>query len=112
MPFDPTELEHPIVLAPMAGGPATVPLAAAVSGAGGLGFLAAGYRSPDAVQEDVIALRSRTDRPFGVNVFVPQGSPAEPGVVESYASRLCDAGIDVGEPSWDDDRFDAKVAVL
>ena len=36
---------HPIVLAPLAGGPATPALAASVSDAGGLGFLAAGYRS-------------------------------------------------------------------
>ena len=36
------ELRHPIVQAPMAGGPSTPALAAAVSDAGGLGFLAAG----------------------------------------------------------------------
>ena len=35
----------PIVLAPLAGGPSTPELAAAVSNAGGLGFLAAGYLS-------------------------------------------------------------------
>jgi nitronate monooxygenase len=33
----------PIVLAPLAGGPSTPELAAAVSNAGGLGFLASGY---------------------------------------------------------------------
>ncbi len=112
MPFHPRELEHPIVLAPMAGGPATVDLAAAVSGAGGLGTLAAGYRTADALQEDVIALRGRTDRPFGVNVFVPQGAPAPEAVVTGYASRLCDAGLEVGDARWDDDRFDDKVAFL
>jgi len=40
------ELGTPIVLAPLAGGPSTPELAAAVSEAGGLGFLAAGYRTP------------------------------------------------------------------
>jgi nitronate monooxygenase len=39
----------PIVLAPMAGGPTTPELVAAVSQAGGLGFLAAGYLSADAL---------------------------------------------------------------
>ena len=39
------ELEIPIIQAPMAGGPSTPALAAAVSAAGGLGFLAAGYKS-------------------------------------------------------------------
>jgi len=36
-------LAVPIVLAPLAGGPSTPELAAAVSNAGGFGFLAAGY---------------------------------------------------------------------
>ena len=37
------DCELPIVLAPLAGGPATPELAAAVSNAGGLGFVAGGY---------------------------------------------------------------------
>ncbi|MEU8082480.1 nitronate monooxygenase [Micromonospora sp. NPDC049101] len=39
-------LRHPIVAAPMAGGASTPALVGEVSAAGGLGFLAAGYRSP------------------------------------------------------------------
>ena len=53
MPFSLSDLEHPIVLAPLGGGPSTPALAAAVSEAGGLGFLAAGYRTPDAVRADI-----------------------------------------------------------
>ena len=41
-------LDLPIVQAPMAGGPSTPALAAAVSEAGGLGFLGAGYLTADA----------------------------------------------------------------
>ena len=40
-------LRHPIIQAPMAGGPSTPALAAAVSDAGGIGFLAAGYKTPE-----------------------------------------------------------------
>ena len=40
-------LRAPIVLAPMAGGPSTPALAAAVNRGGGLGFLAAGYLRPE-----------------------------------------------------------------
>ena len=112
MTLHPGELEHPIVLAPMAGGPATIALAAAVSDAGGLGFLATGYRHANTVQEELIALRERTGGPFGVNLFVPQGAPAPEDVVAAYAARLCDAGIDVGEGSWDDDQFEAKVELV
>ena len=43
------ELAHPIVLAPLAGAASTPELAAAVSEAGGLGFLASGYLSPEAL---------------------------------------------------------------
>src|SRR4051794_31182728 len=70
-------LQHPIVLAPMAGGPATPALAAAVSGAGGLGFLAAGYRTPEAVRDEIRTLRGQTDAPFGLNLFVPGGRPVD-----------------------------------
>jgi nitronate monooxygenase len=112
MAFTFGELEHPIVAAPLGGGPSTVALAAAVSAAGGLGFLAAGYRSAADVREDIEAVRAATDRPFGVNVFVPAGTPAEPGAVQAYASRLCDAGLEVGDGRWDDDGWSAKVELL
>ena len=46
-------LAVPIVLAPLAGGPSTPELAAAVSGAGGFGFLAAGYLTADALAERI-----------------------------------------------------------
>ena len=42
----------------MAGGPSTPALAAAVSGAGGLGFLAAGYKTVDQVERELAEVRS------------------------------------------------------
>jgi nitronate monooxygenase len=75
--FSLTELEHPIVQAPLAGGPSTPALAAAVGDAGGLGFLAAGYKTVEAVRADLDDLRARTARPFGVNVFAPPGAPGD-----------------------------------
>ncbi|HET6870995.1 MAG TPA: nitronate monooxygenase, partial [Solirubrobacteraceae bacterium] len=59
-------LKLPIVQAPMAGGPSTPALAIAVCRAGGLGFLAAGYKKADAVSEDIHAVRAATDAPLGV----------------------------------------------
>jgi nitronate monooxygenase len=110
------ELALPIVQAPMAGGPSTPELAAAVSGAGGLGFVAAGYRSVDALREDIARTRALTDRPFGVNVFVGGGEPAEPALVEAYAARLRAeigrTGVELGTPQFDDDAFAAKVDLL
>ena len=51
--MDPGRLSEPIVQAPLAGGPSTPKLAAAVGEAGGFGFLAAGYKTADAVREDI-----------------------------------------------------------
>ncbi|MEA2193058.1 MAG: nitronate monooxygenase, partial [Solirubrobacteraceae bacterium] len=109
-------LEIPIVLAPLAGGPATVDLAAAVSDAGGLGFLAAGYRSAADVRELVRAFRARSRMPFGVNVFMPPAAATEPGVYASYVERMQRearrAGVRLGEPRADDDDWEAKLAAL
>lgn len=109
-------LDVPVVAAPMAGGPSTPALVAAVCGAGGLGFLAAGYRTADAVAAEVAALRRLTRAPFGVNVFLPGARSPEPDGVEAYRARLApDAaalGVEPGEPRWDDDEADAKLVAV
>jgi nitronate monooxygenase len=109
-------LTVPIVLAPMAGGPSSPALAAAVNRGGGLGFLAAGYLSSQRLRDDIDSLRRLTDRSFGVNVFVGGGHAADPDRVETYAQRLANeaqrAGIALGRPRFDDDFFDDKLEVL
>src|SRR3954471_18390612 len=97
-------LEVPIVLAPLAGGPSTPELAAAVCNGGGLGFLAGGYLTPGALEERIGALRELTERPFGVNLFVP-GEPADPSAYAGYTRGL-------GEPRFDDDDWAAKLALM
>jgi nitronate monooxygenase len=108
--FDLDQLELPIVQAPMAGGPSTPALAAAVCEAGGMGFLAAGYKKPEAVRADVEDLRRLTARPFGVNVFAPPGPAPDAAVVQDYARTLGDT--ELGEPRHDDDGWDAKVELV
>jgi nitronate monooxygenase len=111
-------LAYPIVQAPMGGGPSTPALAAAVSGVGGLGFLAAGYKSVDAVRADLDALRSLlSDRsPFGVNVFAPPGHGTGAADVAAYAGTLAGEaarnGVELGTPIWDDDRYAEKLQLL
>jgi len=99
----------------MAGGPSTPALACAVSRAGGFGFLAAGYLSPERVTQDIAALREQIPR-FGVNLFVGSGQPADPATVRRYADRLVDearhAGVELGLPRFDDDGFDGKLDIL
>jgi nitronate monooxygenase len=105
-----TALDAPIVLAPMAGGPTTPDLVVAVADAGAFGFLAGGYLGADALGEAVAAVRQRTDRPFGVNLFLP-GERRDAGVAE-YRDRLVAAGLEPGEPVWDDDGYPDKLALL
>jgi nitronate monooxygenase len=62
------DLSVPIILAPLAGGPSTPQLTAAVNRAGGLGFLASGYLSAAALRLRIAETRALTERPFGVNV--------------------------------------------
>ena len=113
MPFSPTELEHPIVQAPMGGGASTPALAAAVSDAGGLGFLAAAYLAADAVRADVKSLRELTPRPFGINLLAPPQPVPDPGAVERYARALAARyGFDLGAPRHDDDGWDEKLALV
>ena len=62
-------LTYPIVQAPMAG--ATTPeLALTVSDFGGLGSLGAGTTSPEVLNEQINTIKSRTDRPFMINLMV------------------------------------------
>lgn len=62
-------LEHPIIQAPMAGGPTSVDLVAAVCGTGALGSFGFAVTSPEQMRSEVQALRARTDRPFNLNLF-------------------------------------------
>lgn len=81
--------KYPIILAPM-GGVGTVELAAAVSNAGGIGSLAAAYLSPQEIRRQIDDLRSRTDRPFAVNLFAHETKPLDrdPGPMLSLLARF------------------------
>ncbi|MGI5140167.1 MULTISPECIES: nitronate monooxygenase [unclassified Streptomyces] len=110
-------LRHPIVQAPMAGGVSVPALAAAVSDAGGLGFLAAGYKTADGMYQEIKQLRGLTGSVFGVNLFMPQPDHCDRAAVEVYAEQLAGEAAwyetELGDPdSGRDDGYDAKLAVL
>ncbi len=62
----------PIVAAPMAGGPTTPELCAAVADAGGAGVIAGADRSGEEIAKDLAETRNLTRGPIGVNLFVPE----------------------------------------
>lgn len=65
-------IKYPIVQAGMAGGITTPELVAAVSNSGGLGSLGAGYMSSEQTRESIRKVKQLTDKPFGVNLFIPE----------------------------------------
>jgi nitronate monooxygenase len=66
----PSDLRRPVIGAPMAGGPTTPELIAAVGEAGGLGMIGSGYLDADATRAEIARVRALTGAPFGVNVFL------------------------------------------
>lgn len=106
------ELDSPVVLAPLAGGPSTPELTAAVANAGAFAFLAAGYLTADDLAARIAATRALTDRPFGVNLFVP-GAASPRADIERYAAAIeADveaAGAALGDARYDDDAWPAKI---
>jgi nitronate monooxygenase len=71
-------IQHPIIQAPMAGGPSTPELVAAVSHAGGLGSLGSAYSTPEQIWSDIKKIRALTEKPFNVNLFAGGYAPESP----------------------------------
>jgi len=94
------DIELPIVGAPMAGGPSTPQLAAAVSETGGLGSLGIAYATPDAIREAIRATRTMTDAPFQVILFVPptEMPPLDAAAVGQVEAMLAELRADLGLP--------------
>jgi nitronate monooxygenase len=105
----------PVVLAPLAGGPATPELAAAVANAGGLGFIAAGYLTPDVFADHLRRARALTEGPLGANLFVLPEPVVDVEAIAGYARELAPEaavyGAELGQPRYEDDWLDAKLEI-
>jgi len=75
-------------------------LAAAVSGAGGLGSLPCAMLTLEAMRNELAAIRARTDRPFNTNFFCH--APPEPSAEREAAWRAALS------PYYEEYRIDAK----
>jgi nitronate monooxygenase len=85
-------IEHPIVQSGM-GGVAGPDLVAEVSRAGGLGVVAGLNLTPDQLREAIRSVRAATDRPFGVNLFMPDQllPPVDPATIPEETVRAVQA---------------------
>jgi nitronate monooxygenase len=96
-------LRLPLIQAPMAGGPSSQDLVAACTAAGALGSFGFAYTQPDDMRKQSAFVRSKTDRPFGINLFVsPQPEPVEAsaqrGALEAVAGYYKELGLPAPEP--------------
>jgi nitronate monooxygenase len=110
------EMSIPLVAAPMSGGPTTPAMVSAATAAGGLGMLAAGYKTVEAVEAELKTLRAE-GIPFGINLFAPNPLPVDPDSYRAYAAIIQQEADQFGlalpaEPIEDTDRFDEKIALL
>jgi nitronate monooxygenase len=110
-------LTLPVLAAPMAGGPSTPQLVVAAARAGSLGFLGGGYKTPDALGDQIAQVRS-ADVPFGVNLFAPNPVPVDPDAYEQYRRQVQHEAdryeIDLGRVpvTEDNDYWQEKVDLL
>ncbi|CDH43196.1 NAD(P)H-dependent flavin oxidoreductase [Candidatus Contendibacter odensensis] len=91
-------IRYPIIQAPMAGGPGTPQLAAAVSNAGGLGSLAGGYLQPESLRQAIAEVRALTDRPFAVNLAVSAPAKVDPAQMTRAHELLAPYRAELGLP--------------
>jgi NAD(P)H-dependent flavin oxidoreductase YrpB (nitropropane dioxygenase family) len=110
------EMSIPLVAAPMSGGPTTPAMVSAATRAGGLGMLAAGYKTVAAVEAELKTVRAE-GIPFGINLFAPNPLPIDPESYRAYATIIQKEADQFGltlpvEPIEDNDRFDEKIALL
>jgi len=96
-------LRLPLIQAPMAGGPGGPELVAACSAAGALGALGFAYTQPDEMKKQSAFVRSKTDRPFSIDLRV--SSPSEPidpvaqrAALDAVAKYYAELGLPAPEP--------------
>ncbi|GGF26694.1 putative nitronate monooxygenase [Halobacillus andaensis] len=77
------KIDYPIIQAGMAGGITTPELVAAVSNAGGLGTLGAGYMNIEDLKRSLQDIKQQTTCSFGVNIFIPE----YPDIVEEEIEK-------------------------
>jgi nitronate monooxygenase len=96
------KIEHPLVLAPMAGF-GTVELAAAVCAAGGLGSISCATMQPQLAAKTIKELRRLTSKPVNVNFFCHAQAKADTHREQAWHDRLAlyyrELGIEDGPRS-------------
>lgn len=111
-------LKHPLIVAPMAGGPSSPELVAAASAAGALGAMGGAYYNTAAIEAFAAQVRQRTEKPFAVNLFIPHSIPeVGPDQVERAAAATASyrAELELPAPQFAgpyEEDFDAQFEAM
>ncbi|HXJ09753.1 MAG TPA: nitronate monooxygenase, partial [Burkholderiales bacterium] len=112
-------LRLPLIAAPMAGGPTTPELVAACSAAGALGALGFAYTQPDDMKKQAAFVRSKTERPFSIDLRVSMPSePIDPGAQRAALAAVAKYYAELGLPAPEPVRtpyapeFDAQITAV
>ncbi|MBI4283865.1 MAG: nitronate monooxygenase, partial [Chloroflexi bacterium] len=96
-------IEYPIILGGMAH-VGTAELVSAVSNAGGLGVIGAGFYQPEWVRQQIYLTRQQTSQPFGINIQL--ASPfARPVIEMVLEEKVAIVTTGAGSPENDLPRF-------
>ncbi|PAD20618.1 NAD(P)H-dependent flavin oxidoreductase [Terribacillus saccharophilus] len=106
--IDALSISHPIIQAPMAGGITTAELVTAVSEAGALGMIGAGYLDAESTRHQIHEVKAETDKPFGINLFVPSPYKEEKDIIQKaqlslqpYLEKLGSLGVESAFTSYE-----------
>lgn len=113
-------ITYPIIQAPMIGDITTPALVSAVSNAGGLGSYAGGYLKPSKFEAEIKEILALTNRPFNVNLFVPEHYPVDPDCIQKairaltpiYNQLELTPRLPSGTPQRDERRFNQQVEII
>src|SRR5918993_368290 len=93
------DLELPLIQAPMAGVQGSA-LAVAACNAGGLGFLPCAMLTPQSLNDELVAITSQTQRPYGVGFFCHEPPVPDAQRERDWRAKLApyyaEFGIDAG----------------
>ncbi|MDS9472056.1 nitronate monooxygenase family protein [Sporosarcina pasteurii] len=108
-------ITHPIIQAPMAG--VTTPkLVAASANAGILGAIGAGYLSGEETRRFIREVKKLTDKPFMVNLFVPEENKVSEEMIGKANGELrgIRESLEISETKvqFQEPNFDAQIEVI
>lgn len=92
------ELGTPILQAPMAGGGDTPDMIAASGEIGALGTMGAAYLRPDQITQSANAIKEKSNRGFGINLFAPVESPPLPAKAKRAVDHIAPYYFELGLP--------------